>query len=65
LKVMPVHLLHGRLDWICRPESAWAVHQALPHSQLQWVDNAGHNMFEPLMTQALVQAIEAATLSHR
>ncbi len=65
LKAMPVHLLHGRLDWICRPESAWAVHQALPHSQLQWVDNAGHNMFEPLMTQALVQAIEAATLSHR
>jgi proline iminopeptidase len=65
LKAMQVHLLHGRLDWICRPESAWAVHQALPHSQLQWVDNAGHNMFEPLMTQALVQAIEAATLSHR
>jgi proline iminopeptidase len=64
LQSLPVHLLHGRLDWICRPESAWAVHQALPNSQLQWVDNAGHNMFEPLMTQALVQAIEAATQTH-
>ena len=61
LKTMPVHLLHGRLDWICRPESAWAVYQALPHSQLQWIDQAGHNMFEPPMTHALINTIETAT----
>ena len=64
LASMPVHLLHGRLDWICRPEAAWAVHQVLPHSQLQWIDNAGHNAFEPEMTTALLQAIAAATQAH-
>lgn len=64
LASMPVHLLHGRLDWICRPEAAWEVHQVLPHSQLQWIDNAGHNAFEPEMTTALLQAIAAATQAH-
>ena len=64
LQSMPVHLLHGRLDWICRPEAAWAVHQVLPHSQLQWIDNAGHNAFEPEMTTALLQTIAAATQAH-
>lgn len=58
LNEMPVTLVHGRLDWICRPESAWAVHQAIPHSQLIWVDNAGHNPFEQPMTGVLVNAIE-------
>ena len=57
---LPIHLLHGRLDWICLPEAAWAVHQALPHSRLQWVDNAGHNPFETTFSQAMVQAIEDA-----
>ena len=57
LKGLPVHLVHGRLDWICLPQAAWAVHQALPHSQLSWVDNAGHNPFEPSMTSTLLQAI--------
>ncbi|NBO40623.1 MAG: alpha/beta fold hydrolase [Betaproteobacteria bacterium] len=58
LNEMPVTLVHGRLDWICRPESAWAVHQAIQHSQLIWVDNAGHNPFEQPMTGVLVKAIE-------
>ena len=59
LPAMPVHLLHGRLDWICRPESAWALHQVLPHSRLQWVDQAGHSLSEPAMSKAMVAAIDA------
>jgi len=55
---MPVHLVHGQLDWICLPEAARAVHQALPHSLLSMVENAGHNPFESPMTGVLVQAIE-------
>ena len=55
---MPVTLVHGRLDWICRPESAWEVHQALPKSLLTLVDHAGHNPFEQPMTGVLVKAIE-------
>lgn len=56
---LPLHLVHGRLDWICLPEAAWAVHKALPHSRLKLVDNAGHNPFDPPMTGALLQAIES------
>ena len=55
---LPLHLVHGRLDWVCLPEAAWAVHQALPHSQINMVDNAGHNPFEAPMTGVLLQAIE-------
>jgi proline iminopeptidase len=64
LTTLPVDLLHGRLDWICRPEAAWAVHQALPQSRLQWIDNAGHNAFEPEMTRALIETIATATQAH-
>jgi proline iminopeptidase len=55
---LPLHLVHGRLDWICLPEAAWAVHRALPHSRLSLVDGAGHSPFEAPMTGVLVQAIE-------
>jgi proline iminopeptidase len=54
---MPVALLHGRLDWICRPQSAWDVQRALPGSRVQWVDQAGHSPYEPGMAEALVGAI--------
>jgi proline iminopeptidase len=54
---LPVELVHGRLDWICKPEASWTLHQALPHSRLQWVDQAGHGLFEANMAQAFVQAI--------
>lgn len=60
LQDLPIHLLHGRLDWICLPQAAWAVHQALPHSRLQWIDNAGHNPFETSFVGPMVQAIEDA-----
>lgn len=49
---LPVMLLHGRQDAICRPEGALALHHALPGSHLQWVD-AGHSPFAPAMMAAL------------
>jgi proline iminopeptidase len=57
---MHVALLHGRLDWICRPQSAWDVQQALPGSCLRWIDQAGHSPYEPSMAEALVSAIAHA-----
>lgn len=53
---VPTAILHGRLDWICRPQAAWELHHGLPGSRLLWVDGCGHSPFEPAMTQALVQA---------
>ena len=64
LRHLPLNLVHGRLDWVCLPEAAWAVHQALPHSQLTWVDHAGHSPFEPPMTHALIHAIESQVQTH-
>ena len=56
---LPTALLHGRLDWICRPEAAWHIHQQLPASRLQWVEGCGHSPFEPGNAAALV-----ATITH-
>lgn len=53
---LPTAILHGRLDFVCRPESAWRVHQTLHGSRLQLVDGAGHSPFDPTMAQALVGA---------
>jgi proline iminopeptidase len=54
---MPVAILHGRRDWICRPSAAWDLHQSLPHSKLMWLDPCGHSAFDPVMSQALVGAV--------
>lgn len=55
---LPVALVHGREDWVCRPQAAWEVHASVPHSRLQWVDGAGHNPFEPDMVQTLRDALQ-------
>ena len=57
LASVPTAILHGRLDWICRPQAAWDLHQSLPGSRLQWLEACGHSPFEPAMAQALAQAM--------
>ena len=54
---LPTAILHGRLDWVCRPQAAWDLHQSLPGSRLQWLETCGHSPFEPAMSQALVHAM--------
>jgi proline iminopeptidase len=57
LRAVPVELVHGRLDWVCRPSNAWQLHQAIPASRLTWVDHAGHDPYEPPMLAALADSI--------
>lgn len=57
LSGLPVAILHGRQDWICRTEAAWDAHRSLPGSRLQWVEGCGHNPFEPANAAALVATI--------
>ena len=57
LASVPTAILHGRLDWVCRPQAAWDLHQCLPGSRLQWLEGCGHSPFEPAMSQALAQAL--------
>ena len=55
---LPIAILHGRLDWICRSETAWEVHRKLPGSRQQWVEGCGHNPFEPANAATQVAAIQ-------
>jgi proline iminopeptidase len=57
LSGLPVAILHGRLDGICRPQAGQDLHRELPDSRLQWVEGCGHNPFEPGNAAALVAAI--------
>jgi proline iminopeptidase len=57
LAQLPVAILHGRLDWICRPSAAWDLYQCLPNSRLMWLDQCGHSAFDPVMTQALISVV--------
>lgn len=58
LGTVPCIIVHGQLDFICRPQAAWELHAALPGSRLQWVAGAGHSPFAPAMAAALAQAVE-------
>ena len=55
---LPTAILHGRLDFVCRPEAAWRVHHTLHGSRLRLVEGAGHSPFDPPMAQALVEAAD-------
>ena len=51
---IPCHIVHGRYDVVCPLKNAWDLHQALPQSTLQIVQNAGHSAMEAGISAALV-----------
>ena len=57
---VPTLLLHGTADHVCPPAGAQALHQALPHSRLQWVAGAGHDPSHPAMAAAMLAALQQA-----
>ncbi|BEP62380.1 prolyl aminopeptidase [Variovorax sp. V213] len=59
LPQVPTLLLHSRDDRICGPEGAQAVHDRIAHSQLRWVDGAGHDPSHPAMASAMVAALDS------
>ncbi|MDH5424355.1 MAG: prolyl aminopeptidase [Gammaproteobacteria bacterium] len=65
LKNIPGYIVHGRYDVICPAQQAWALHQAWPESQLNMIEDAGHAVSEPGITQRLVEIMDelAVTLS--
>jgi proline iminopeptidase len=65
LPPVPTLLLHSRDDRICPPEGAVRVHQHTPHSQLRWVDGAGHDPSHPAMASAMVEALDAFAMCGR
>ena len=53
---VPSAIIHGRLDFICPPDSAWLLHHALPGNVLRWIEQAGHSPFVPATHAALLDA---------
>ena len=44
---LPVALMHGTRDLICRPSNAWRVHCACAGSRIAWAQGAGHDPYHP------------------
>jgi proline iminopeptidase len=58
LPPVPTLLLHGTHDRICLPDAARELHRCMPHSQLRWVEGAGHDPTHPAMARAMVEALD-------
>jgi proline iminopeptidase len=52
LASMPVAIVHGRYDLICRPIDAWQLHRRIPGSRLHFVVG-GHAASEPAVKRML------------
>ncbi|WP_265923318.1 alpha/beta fold hydrolase [Cupriavidus nantongensis] len=55
---LPVTLLHGRADAVCRPANALRLRHAMPDARLAWVD--GGHLADGAMRDALAEAIRAS-----
>lgn len=53
---LPVALLHGRRDRVCRPRNGVLLRRQIAHARLQLVADAGHSPFDPAMRTALRDA---------
>ena len=56
-RTIPVEIVQGRYDLVCPPASAYALHQATPHSRLT-LTVAGHAASEPETAAALRSALQ-------
>jgi proline iminopeptidase len=58
LEHLPTFIVNGRYDMLTPPKVAYELHMALPLSQLNIVEGAGHSSKEPNMIKALVSATD-------
>ena len=56
---VPTRIIHGRRDLTCTLDASWALHNAVPRSELVIVNEGGHLAGEPVMTDALVAATDS------
>ncbi len=65
LRDIPTTIVHGRYDVICPVRNAWELHKAIPHSDLVIVPDAGHSVWEPGITSAVIDATNRYAGSNR
>ena len=58
IEKIPAFIIHGRYDMVCPLESAWELHQNWPASQLLIVRDAGHDVREPGIIDAIIFATQ-------
>jgi proline iminopeptidase len=58
IRGIPSVIVQGRYDVVCPMRSAWDLHRAWPEAELIVNWGAGHSMFDPENTSALVTACE-------
>lgn len=64
LRDIRVDIVHGRYDMVCAVGAAFALHQALAHSQLHIISNAGHSASEIGIRQKLVEIMHHSAKQH-
>ncbi len=58
IRRIPGVIVQGRYDVVCPMRSAWDLHRAWPEAELVVNSRAGHSMFDPENTAALVEACD-------
>jgi proline iminopeptidase len=58
LRGLPVAIVHGERDLVCRPANAWRVHRTCTGSQLGWAVGAGHSPWHPATSALSRSALE-------
>jgi len=56
---IPGYIVQGRYDMVCPPVTAQRIHAAWPGSELRMVNDAGHALSEPGITEELVDIMDA------
>lgn len=56
---VPTVIVHGRYDMPCPASSAYALHKAIPGSQLHIIEGAGHAFDEPGILDRLIRETDA------
>ncbi|MBI4148547.1 prolyl aminopeptidase [Candidatus Woesearchaeota archaeon] len=61
---IPTTIVHGRYDFMCTPDVAYRLHQALPKSKLYYV-LAGHSASDPEIQKTLVREMKKMAVRHQ
>ncbi len=58
IRKIPSVIVQGRYDIVCPIQSAWDLAQAWPEAEFFTIPDAGHSMFEPSISRALIAATD-------
>lgn len=55
---IPVNIIQGRYDMVCPFQTAYELHQSIPHSHLSIISNAGHTVKEPETMKKVTEILD-------